>query len=216
MTEQKKAYNKEYYERNKERLKQKSRDWHKKNHDQFLKRKKKYNAAHAVERNEKQKAYTVEHREEIQKYFQGYYSKKGDKIREHVNKMKKVKIGELENELKKLFPNLVCHFCGERNALPRLGVHFHKKDGEEHDYHTIPKLRYIIAHPDEFITLCGSCHHGISHMMLHGLVWEELDLLITNKRREIGEEKLKFLKERMLKRLRRNSWMKKKQEATIG
>jgi hypothetical protein len=102
-----------------------------------------------------------------------------------------------------------CHFCGRTDIQARLGVSFHKKNGEPHNYHTIQRLRLIIANPETYVPLCRVCHHTVHHMMMHGFVWTEIDRLITEKRKETGEEKLKLLYEQMLKRLRRNAWMKK-------
>jgi hypothetical protein len=200
----------DYYQRNKEQIKQRVRNYRVKNREVILERKRKYNAEHAVERLEKQKAYASAHPNEIKQYFNGYYEKNGEHIREHVNKMKKVNGEKLEEEIRKLFPNLVCHFCGRTDIQARLGVSFHKKDGEPHNYHTIQRLRLIIAHPEEFVPLCRMCHHTVHHMMMQGFVWAEIDRLITEKRKETGEEKLKILYEEMLTRLRRNAWMKEK------
>jgi len=64
---------------------------------------------------------------------------------------------------------------------PRLGVSFHEKHGNSHDYHTVPKLRYILTHPDDFVPLCRH-HHILTHrLMMEGFVWGEIVDLIQKK-----------------------------------
>lgn len=94
-------------------------------------------------------------------------------------------IAELEALLRKIF-TLKCFFCGKTDKQPRLGVSFHEKHGNSHDYHTVPKLRYILAHPDAFVPLCRH-HHILAHrLMMEGFVWDEISDLIINKRKSIS------------------------------
>lgn len=199
VTEEKRRRNREYYLKNREKVKQRSRDWHKKNRKRFLERKRKYNAAHAVERNEKQKAYYWEHRDEKRAYDREYYLKHGDEIRQATLRNARKTVEELEALLKKIFV-MKCFFCGKTDKIPRLGVNFHEKNGKEHTYRPIARLRYYLNHPDDFVPVCRH-HHILAHrLMMEGFSWKEIVELIVKKREEVGPEKLAELWEDYLAR----------------
>jgi hypothetical protein len=85
------------------------------------------------------------------------------------------------DEVRKLF-DLKCSICGKIEPDIKLGVHLHKKDGAVHNYDKVYKLKYIIAHPDEFAPLCRG-HHRTVHWLMsqEGLSWEQILALPTTK-----------------------------------
>jgi len=169
-----------YYQKNRERIKQRVKKHREDNRDAFLKYKKEYNAAHAMERNEKAKAYYWVHRDEKREYDREYYQQHVEEIKQAVLAYKTQKVAELEAIACRVF-DMRCFLCGMVDPSVRIGACFHEKHGNKHEYHRVAELRYVLAHPDDFIPLCRG-DHQMSHMLMKkGFVWEEIVRLVREK-----------------------------------
>jgi hypothetical protein len=76
-------------------------------------------------------------------------------------------------EMRKIF-DLKCAICGKVDSTIKLGVFIHKKDGKPHNYDKVYRLKYILAHPEEFAPLCRSHHRFVHTCMKHGSSWEQI------------------------------------------
>jgi DNA-binding XRE family transcriptional regulator len=90
----------------------------------------------------------------------------------------------------KLF-GINCKICGASKNKKTLVIH--RKDGSEHDKDILWKVRFLrTVNPEEWATLCRSCHPGIHWMMdTFNLKFEDIkEFYVLNHKKKNFEEKL--------------------------
>ena len=116
-----------------------------------------------------------EHRESVKKWKAQNRSMLLDQKKRHyqrnrgsILKKRKIRREKLKEEMKHAFGES-CIFC---NRLTKGHIrNIHEIHGK---MHTMSRP-YILAHKEDFRTLCSTCHHGVHWLMrVFGLTWEEI------------------------------------------
>lgn len=151
------------YYQNHEHILLRMRKWREKNKERLNAKTRERRQANSEQHNLTNKEWRDSHKEHIKIHGKEYRYKL---CREYVNK------------IKQLFPTLTCTICGKQDNQSILGVSFHEIHGHRHEYHSIFKFRYIIAHYQDFVPICKAHHVKIHNLMRKDYAWNEIvDLL---------------------------------------
>ena len=125
------------------------------------------------------KRWSDENRDRLRQKWRNAYWRKREKIsqrrKERFSRLKE----KCREELKRIFGTR-CIICGGIDKRSKIGVSFHNIKNEKHPYNQVHrKYQYIIAHKEDFIPVCISCHNGIHWLQGKvGLTWEQIKQII--------------------------------------
>jgi len=160
--EEKAKYMKEYYEKNKERIKKYRKEYHKK--------------------------YYQENKEKLKEYARKY--RKSPQGKEMLRKYFRKRRKKLKQKLiEKLGTN--CAFCGKKldfkeNKFGRPKFVFHEIHGKPHTC----RYGYVLKHIEDFVPLCWKCHRTI-HWLGKNFDKKEIflkyaEMIWKNKKEKLG------------------------------
>jgi len=99
---------------------------------------------HRAEANARAKEHYEKHAKEKRVYEKEYYHR--ESLR-------------LKSLIREIFGDS-CAICGNKQNL-----NYHEINGKKHPYNTLAKLKYILAHREDFLLLCYECHKAVHYLL---------------------------------------------------